>query len=685
MNHAVARLTPLFVASLAMSNAHAQTDWFVDADGVPPGMGTMADPYTSIQFGLSQPGTQSGDRLLVASGTYAESIDFLGKDVVVTHDGVGPMPRILAGGARSAVRFTSGETDAARLVRFIVTGSVPSGFGGEPGGGILVDGANPVLEEVVVRDCSADAGGGIAVLSGGLTLVECQVFDNRAAQAGGGIWIEAGDLILQGGEIRENDVDGFDSQAGGGGLAAMEASSVTVYGTLFRSNRIRVGRGAGIFAAGPVVLEGARIRFNRNLVFDTAFQGGGGIYGPLASGTNCLIQGNGNLFANNAGGAWGGTWVDTTFLANSACGNGGGLYQGIAQNCRFEGNSLSCEDSVGGNGAGAFQSFLTDCTVLENVSRGNGGGTWDCTLVRCVVRGNECTGSFFGDGAGVGLGSATDCLIEGNKAIPGGDPFVSGGGAFGADLLRCIVRGNIAPDGAAVQGGTVDRCTVVHNVAPGNFFTSDVASVTSATVTNSVLWGNEPAEERLSTVTYSNVQDSTPGLGNFSADPLFFGPGSDVHLLSNSPCIDAGDPASEPDLDGSRADVGALPFDPQHVREDGSFCFGIMDLTVDGQLSASSSTAVLTSPGATAFLVSPGAGYSPLIFINSSFSVQASSLCLVAPFARVFPSSSDQLELTLELLDRLGLVPGDRLYVQAYRSFGSNVETSPGLDLLVLP
>jgi hypothetical protein len=37
--------------------------------------------------------------------------------------------------------------------------------------------------------------------------------------------------------------------------------------------------------------------------------------------------------------------------------------------------------------------------------------------------------------------------------------------------------------------------------------------------------------------------------------------GSDYHLRYNSPCIDAGDPASSPDPDGSRADMGMYPFD----------------------------------------------------------------------------------------------------------------------------
>lgn len=303
-----------------------------------------------------------------------------------------------------------------------------------------------------------------------------------------------------------------------------------------------------------------------------------------------------------------------------------------------------------------------------------------------MIRNNRCTGGFFGNGGGISLGTAIDCLIEDNKVLPGGDPSQRGGGAINADLLRCIVRGNIAPDGGGIYGGTADRCTIVHNVAPGTPFSTDASGVANAIVTNSILWGNEPVEQQFSTLTDCNVQDSTPGVGNFSAAPELFGPGSDVHLLASSPCIDAGDPAAAPDPDGSRADVGALPFDPSHVREDAPFCFGVLDLEVTGEVSVSVPTAVLASPGVTGFIVSANSGYTPLVFVNPFNSTQASGLCLFSPFTRILPSASGELAITTTVLDRLGLVPGDRLYVQAFRTIqGIGVETSQGLDLGVMP
>ncbi len=50
--------------------------------------------------------------------------------------------------------------------------------------------------------------------------------------------------------------------------------------------------------------------------------------------------------------------------------------------------------------------------------------------------------------------------------------------------------------------------------------------------------------------------------GCIDADPLFVDPeNNDFHLSLGSPCIDTGDPASPPDPDGSRADMGAYYFE----------------------------------------------------------------------------------------------------------------------------
>lgn len=52
-----------------------------------------------------------------------------------------------------------------------------------------------------------------------------------------------------------------------------------------------------------------------------------------------------------------------------------------------------------------------------------------------------------------------------------------------------------------------------------------------------------------------------PGTGNINSDPLFVSAAAkDFQLQAASPCRDRGDPAAPVDPDGTRADIGALPF-----------------------------------------------------------------------------------------------------------------------------
>jgi hypothetical protein len=59
------------VGLTAASLASAQSTWRGDDGATPPGNGTLASPYASIQYAIDQPTTIDGDLVLVAPGTYA--------------------------------------------------------------------------------------------------------------------------------------------------------------------------------------------------------------------------------------------------------------------------------------------------------------------------------------------------------------------------------------------------------------------------------------------------------------------------------------------------------------------------------------------------------------------------------------------------------------------------------------
>ncbi len=65
-----------FVALVVLAPlVRAQTTWYVDAAGNPPGTGTANDPYTSIAYALAQGSTHHGDLLLVAPGDYPGNLN----------------------------------------------------------------------------------------------------------------------------------------------------------------------------------------------------------------------------------------------------------------------------------------------------------------------------------------------------------------------------------------------------------------------------------------------------------------------------------------------------------------------------------------------------------------------------------------------------------------------------------
>lgn len=133
------------------------------------------------------------------------------------------------------------------------------------------------------------------------------------------------------------------------------------------------------------------------------------------------------------------------------------------------------------------------------------------------------------------------------------------------------------------------------------------------TITNSILWGGEAVRsdfEPNSTnstnfiVAHCDLSEPQAGTGNLMADPMFVNTaGHDFHLQPHSPCIDAGNPSSPADPDGSPVDLGWATFQPPNPRlslphklADGSFQFTLDAYTNRNYVIDFSSDAVSWSP-----------------------------------------------------------------------------------------
>ncbi|MBI5434145.1 MAG: hypothetical protein HZA52_15030 [Planctomycetes bacterium] len=142
-----ASLTLLAILALAGAAAAQQT-WYVDVAGVPPGDGSQANPYTSIQYGILRPTTQTGDTFVVAPGTYAEDVGYNNRRVHV-RSVEGPLATRIDGRANLGVfngpsdaslegfRIESAVLEGGSLIGCIVVGT-SSSTGVTFGGNVLI-------------------------------------------------------------------------------------------------------------------------------------------------------------------------------------------------------------------------------------------------------------------------------------------------------------------------------------------------------------------------------------------------------------------------------------------------------------------------------------------------------------------------------------------------------------------
>jgi hypothetical protein len=226
--------------------------------------------------------------------------------------------------------------------------------------------------------------------------------------------------------------------------------------------------------------------------------------------------------------------------------------------CSFSHPTIS-HNTIQGNSTGAY---------------GYGGGIY-CEETNGVLRDNIIRDNHTGDnGYGGGIYCAWCAPTINSNTVTGNSAGSWGGGLCcvyaNSTLEKNSISGNSAPWGGGILCSNssipISNSTSSTNTAEwgGGLCCFDCRP----TITNMILWGDTAshgaeifAEGRDPTVTYCDVQGGWPGEGNIDADPVFAGPyNGDFYLRWRSPCIDAGDPNSPLDPDGTRPDMGAFYF-----------------------------------------------------------------------------------------------------------------------------
>ena len=236
--------------------------------------------------------------------------------------------------------------------------------------------------------------------------------------------------------------------------------------------------------------------------------------------------------------------INCTFIGNSTKKCGGGMYNEGGSpkiiDCTFRGNFAN-------KGGGLYNDIssatVSNCTFSKNSASDSGGGMYndnsDSELLSCRFVGNlsACGGGMFNTEGGPNL---TNCIFSGNWAE-------SGGGMLNVYSRPILTNCTFSRNSADFDSGTFNidadpnftNCILWHNTDYGRE-TDELAQI--------YMEGGTP------TINYCCVQGWTgqwPGEGNIHSDPLFVdddgeddvvgSQDDDLHLLWNSPCINAGD------------------------------------------------------------------------------------------------------------------------------------------------
>jgi len=528
---------------------------------------------TIINVPADQPTIQAGieaaaetDTVLVAEGTYFENIDFMENAITVASNFIidaDPLhiENTIINGSQpddpdfgSCVMFLSGEDTTSVIIGFTLTegtGCFRPAINANAGGGIACVGSSPKIVSNIVTNNSAYFAGGIGAQNDSSPIILNNVISYNTGFGGNAAMslIFGGNAYLEGNIISHNT-----SNVHCGGIMISDSSPILV------DNIISDNTALNDVAGGIIIQDNSSPLLRNNTIYNnTAATYGGGIwiFNSTPTIANCSIYDNstafdgGGIFINNSSP----TLSDNVIADNSTDLRGGGVFVTGDSSPVFS-NNIICDNTAGTHSGGlTFTSCLAttpgiveNCQIYGNTANGNCGGLGvydsDIKVINCIISDNHSGGN----GGGVFVlinanANIINCTISGNTSSLGGGIAVM---SSDITMINAIVEGNDALFGAGInfdQPGNVDiSFSDFFNDEP-NFGGSVPTGLGDITSVNA---NNDPCDEFM----------------NVFLDPLFLDPANDdFHLTENSPCINAGDPLSPLDPDGTIVDIGRFYFE----------------------------------------------------------------------------------------------------------------------------
>jgi hypothetical protein len=217
------------------------------------------------------------------------------------------------------------------------------------------------------------------------------------------------------------------------------------------------------------------------------------------------------------------------------------------------------------------QVVLKDCTadVVGCAFLGSPGGdamdlegVSEAVIADCIIYSSGADGIDIGDGC-------KGVVVADSRVLDCSDKGVSIGQRSDARIERSVIAG--CATGVAVfdgSRGALDHVTLVGNGTGAAAYAATAGMGGGALeVKNSILAASavrNVAIDAQSTSVFSYClldDEKIVGMGNITGQPRLLKTSErNFGLSADSPCINAADPRSDPDMDGSRADIGALPY-----------------------------------------------------------------------------------------------------------------------------
>jgi hypothetical protein len=389
----------------------------------------------------------------------------------------------------------------------IIRGKI-NGFGGG-----VYSAESLTLNNVVVSQCSANTGGGVAVEGGGsppetVSISNSFVTNNSASNVAGGIDMDR----LKSISIQKTVVTGNTSTFLVGGIYAYTRSTgtgIAITGCTIESNSALVVAG-GLELRNNATSPKAKTIVSQTIIAENSSTSAGSFGGAvfLRSG-NALITGS--TIQNNSAGYYGGGVAasslasltisrstiasNRTTAENSTSDGGGGIFisgsgPATPEPVSITGSTIAGNVSAGGGGGllatGGIALSISGTTITGNHAAFKGGGAATAgtgvKLVNLVVNGGTISGNSAGDfggglsAAGDGKISITSTTITGNtSAKAGGGMYLSSSAATHGVVLKNLTVSSNTAGGAWIGGGVFIFATTDFHIL-GGLFTKNVAN-----------------------------------------------------------------------------------------------------------------------------------------------------------------------------------------------------------------